>query len=60
MYIDGERLESVGRERISTATTLLEQMSPLTRPDTTANGDLNEESRQHDASTVRRPVTDTA
>jgi len=42
--IDGEQLESVDRERISTATTLLEQVELLTRPDTTRDGDANEES----------------
>ena len=42
--IDGEQLESADRERISTATTLLEQAELLTRPDTTADGDANEES----------------
>ena len=42
--IDGEQLESVDRERISTATTLLEEVELLTRPDTTADSDANEES----------------
>jgi hypothetical protein len=42
--IDGEQLESVDRERISTATTLLEQVELLTRPDTTRDGDVNRES----------------
>ena len=41
--IDGEQLEPVDRERISTATTLLEQVSLLSRPDATADGDANEE-----------------
>jgi hypothetical protein len=42
--IDGEQLESADRERITAAVTLLDQVSLLTRPDTTADGDANEES----------------
>jgi hypothetical protein len=41
--IDGEQLEPADRERISTATTLLEQAELLTRPDTTADDDTNGE-----------------
>jgi len=42
--IDSDQLEPADQERISTATTLLEQVDFLTRPDTTADGDANEES----------------
>jgi len=42
--IDGGQLEPADRERISTATTLLEQVELLTRPDTTADSDTNGES----------------
>ena len=42
--IDGEQLEPADRERISTATTLLEQVELLTRPDSTSNRDATEES----------------
>ncbi|GAA0313750.1 hypothetical protein [Halarchaeum salinum] len=38
--IDGEQLEPADRERISTATTLLEQAEHLTRPDATEDGDV--------------------
>ncbi|WP_135823155.1 hypothetical protein ACOZ4I_19670 (plasmid) [Haloarcula salina] len=41
--IDGEQLEPADRERISTATTLLEQAELLTRPDATADDDTNGE-----------------
>jgi len=41
--IDSEQLEAGDRERISTATTLLEQVELLTRPDTTADDDTNGE-----------------
>jgi hypothetical protein len=42
--IDGEQLEPADRERISTATALLEQAELLTRPNATSNRDANEES----------------
>ena len=42
--IDGEQLEAGDRERISTATTLLEQAELLTRPNATADRDATEES----------------
>ncbi|MGB9963020.1 hypothetical protein ACOZ32_12585 (plasmid) [Halobacterium sp. MBLA0001] len=42
--IDSEQLEPADRERINTATTLLEQVGLLTRPDTTENGGANGES----------------
>ncbi|WP_459190911.1 hypothetical protein [Halosimplex sp. J119] len=42
--IDSDQLEPADRERISTATTLLNQVSLLTRPDATADGDAHEES----------------
>lgn len=42
--IDSEQLEPADRERISTATTLLNQVSLLTRSDATADGDAQEES----------------
>ena len=42
--IDGEQLEPADRERISTATALLEQAELLTRPDATADRDATEES----------------
>jgi hypothetical protein len=42
--IDGEQLEPADRERISTATTLIEQVELLTRPDATSNRDATEES----------------
>jgi hypothetical protein len=41
--INGEQLEPADRERISTATTLLEQVNLLTRPDATADGDAHGE-----------------
>ena len=41
--IDGEQLEPADRERISTATTLLEQAELLTQPDATADDDTNGE-----------------
>jgi hypothetical protein len=37
-------LEPADRERISTATTLLEQVDVLTQPNTTSDGDVNRES----------------
>ena len=42
--IDGEQLEPADQERISTATTLLEQVDILTQPNTTRDGDVNKES----------------
>ena len=41
--INGEQLEPADRERISTATTLLEQVNLLTRLDATADGDAHGE-----------------
>lgn len=42
--IDIEQLESADQERITTAVTRLEQVSLLTRPDATADGDVRGES----------------
>lgn len=42
--IDGEQLESADRERITAAVTLLDQVSLLTRPNATADGDAHGES----------------
>ncbi|MDF9748541.1 hypothetical protein [Natrinema salsiterrestre] len=42
--IDIDQLEPADRERISTATTLLEQVDFLTQPNTTRDGDVNRES----------------
>lgn len=42
--IDIEQLESADQERITTAVTRLEQVSLLTRPDATADGDVGGDS----------------
>ncbi|WP_363463554.1 hypothetical protein [Halogeometricum borinquense] len=42
--IDIDQLEPADQERISTATTLLEQVNVLTQPNTTRDGDVNRES----------------
>ncbi|GAA0643016.1 MULTISPECIES: hypothetical protein [Halobacteriales] len=42
--IDADQLGPADRERISTATTLLEQVDVLTQPNTTGDGDVNRES----------------
>jgi hypothetical protein len=42
--IDIDQLEPADQERISTATTLLEQVDVLTQPNTTRDGDVNRES----------------
>ncbi|WP_348533589.1 hypothetical protein [Haloarcula laminariae] len=42
--IDSGQLEPADQERISTATTLLEQVDFLTQPNTTRDGDVNRES----------------
>ena len=41
--IDGEQLESADRARINTATGFLEQVSFLTRPDATKDGNAHGE-----------------
>ena len=42
--IDIDKLEPADQERISTATTLLEQVDVLTQPNTTRDGDIHGES----------------
>jgi len=42
--IDADQLEPADQERISTATTLLEQVVVLTEPNTMRDGDVNRES----------------
>ncbi|MDT3437442.1 hypothetical protein [Haloarcula sp. 1CSR25-25] len=42
--IDSDQLEPADQERISTATTLLEQIDFLTQPNTMRDGDVNGES----------------
>ena len=42
--IDADQLEPADQERISTATTLLEQVDFLTEPNTMRDGDVNRES----------------
>ncbi|WP_412733764.1 hypothetical protein [Halobacterium salinarum] len=42
--IDSDQLDPADQERISTATTLLEQVDFLTQPNTTRHGDVNRES----------------